>query len=176
LWNCESRAGGGDGVSLQTKSKSPHVRGYSRNKKIAINEFATTSTHSLVRTLKSEYAIRFHMFLIVLTAIAIALLITKGLLNLGITEMWIRYAVSLVAAYATFFIGVWVWLHLSKYGRHLRAGWKRDRDLDFHGDVPFDFIPNIRLDGSSSAPIDLPIGGGGTFDGGGASGGWEQSI
>jgi hypothetical protein len=111
------------------------------------------------------------MFLIVATCVAIALLITKGLLGLGVTEMWIRYAIALIAAYGTFFIGVWVWLHLSKYGRYLRRGWQR---TDWHGDVPLD-IPSVSIN-SGSGPADLPIGGGGAFDGGGASGGWDQAV
>ena len=125
---------------------------------------------SLEFKLQQDYATRFHMFLIVATSIAIALLITRGLLELGFTEMWVRYALALVFAYITFFFGVWVWLHLSEYGRHLLAGWGRRRD--WNGDTGVDVLGNINVSPSSATP-EVPVGGGGSFDGGGASGSWD---
>ena len=62
---------------------------------------------SLMFKLREMHATRFHMFLIVGTCIAIALLVTRSMLSLGVTEMWVRYATALIAAYATFFVGVW---------------------------------------------------------------------
>ena len=126
--------------------------------------------HSLMFKLQQNYATRFHMFLIVATSIAVALLITHGLLGLGATEMWVRYALALAFAYATFFIGVWVWLHLSEYGRHLRAGWGRRRD--WNGDAGLDVPGNINVGAGGSLP-DVAVAGGGSFDGGGASGSWD---
>jgi hypothetical protein len=118
---------------------------------------------------------RFHMFLIVASAIAVALLVTQLMLQLGVAEMWVRYSVALAVAYTAFFVGVWVWLHLSKYGRYLREHWgRRDRSsLDGGGDVS---LPDIHLPtADASAFADLPIQGGGSFDGGGAAGAWDVS-
>ncbi len=130
---------------------------------------------ALAHSIKRDYATRFHMFLIVATCIAAALLVTKGLLIVGVVEMWVRYALALVVAYGTFFAGVWVWLHLSKYGRHLRAQQDRNRN-EFHGDAPLDLVPNLDLGGGTNTAAETLVGKGGSFDGGGAVGGWEQSL
>ncbi len=112
------------------------------------------------------------MFLIIATSISVALLVTRGLLSLGWTEMWIRYAISLLCAYATFFVGVWIWLHLSEYGRHLRARQSRS-SLETGPDLGG--MPQFSTSGT---PDTMPrfSGGGGSFDGGGAAGGWEQPL
>lgn len=128
--------------------------------------------HSLLVALQKEYSTRFHMFLIVAAAVSVAVLTTRLMLSAGVTVMWERYAVALVLAYGTFFAGVWVWLHMSQYGRHLRADWGR-RNSSI-GDVPLDVVPAIHFGGGSAAPLDVPFqAGGGTFDGGGAGGSWD---
>jgi len=134
-----------------------------------------TSPGALAHSIKRDYATRFHMFLIVATCVAAALLVTKGLLSVGVVEMWVRYALALIVAYGTFFIGVWVWLHLSKFGRHLRAQQERNRN-EFHGDAPLDFIPNINLGDGGTTAAETFVGKGGSFDGGGAAGGWDQPL
>lgn len=131
----------------------------------------------LMATLKERYYTRFHMFLIIAASISMAVLTTRLMLTAGVTTMWIRYACALLFAYGTFFMGVWVWLHLSQYGRHLRADWgKRER---FDGDPGLDLIPNIDIGsgGGSSIPVELPFkGAGGSFDGGGAAGSWDVPV
>ena len=128
--------------------------------------------HSLLIALQKEYSTRFHMFLIVAAAVSVAVLTTRLMLSAGVTVMWERYAVALVLAYGTFFLGVWVWLHMSQYGHHLRADWGRRNSAI--GDVPLDVIPAINPGGSAAAPLDVPFqAGGGTFDGGGAGGSWD---
>ena len=82
---------------------------------------SSTTPQSLVASLRERYSTRFHMFLIIASCVAIAVLATRALLYIGVTTMWVRYAAALGLAYGTFFTGVWVWLHLSRYGRHLRA-------------------------------------------------------
>ncbi len=129
-----------------------------------------TTRYGVMNILKSQYATRFHMFLVVTTAIAVALLVTRGLLLLGITTMWVRYSLALVAAYGTFFIGVWIWLHLSQYGRHLRAQ-KRESTFDANIDLP---SGGRTSDGQSTS--NFQGGGGGSSDGGGASGGWDEGV
>ncbi len=155
---------------------SPSRSGSSRRPSSNIDASLDTTPGALAQSIKRDYATRFHMFLIVATCIAVALLVTKGLLSAGVKEMWIRYAIALLVAYGTFFTGVWVWLHLSKYGRHLRADWGRNNRNEFHGDAPLDIIPNIDLAASANASPDLMVGHGGTFDGGGAGGSWDAPI
>lgn len=127
---------------------------------------------SLLIALQQEYSTRFHMFLIVAACISVAVLTTRLMLSAGVTVMWERYATALVLAYGTFFVGVWVWLHLSQYGRHLRADWGRRNDLN--PGSGFDVPLNLNLGGGTASPVDMPLkGGGGTFDGGGAAGSWD---
>jgi len=129
---------------------------------------------SLLVALQGQYSTRFHMFLIVAASISIAVLTTRMMLSAGVTAMWVRYAVALLLAYGAFFTGVWVWLHLSRYGRHLRADWGRRNE--WSGDPGLDIIPNINLGGGSGAatPADIPFqGAGGSFDGGGAGRSWD---
>ncbi len=129
--------------------------------------------HSILVALQAQYWTRLHMVLIIAACVSVAVLTTRLMLNFGVTEMWIRYAMALMFAYGTFFMGVWVWLHLSQYGRHLRADWGRRRD--WGPDVPIDVLPNINISGGGSAsPGELPFqAAGGSFDGGGAGGSWD---
>lgn len=105
---------------------------------------------------------RVSMFVCIAAAMSVGLLVTKGLLFLGVETLWARYLPALVAAYASFFIAIWMWLHMSRYGRHLRSD-RRDG-----GDGGLDFPSG---GGSSSGPSGAPRidAGGGGFDGGGAS-------
>ncbi|MBL8525953.1 MAG: hypothetical protein JNN20_19890 [Betaproteobacteria bacterium] len=128
----------------------------------------------LMALLKERYYTRFHMFLIIASCISVAVLTTHTMLKIGVTTMWIRYALALLLAYGTFFMGVWLWLHLSRYGRHLRADWGRREN--WSGDVPLDIPINVGGSGPS-APVEVPFsGGGGSFDGGGAAGGWDADV
>lgn len=130
------------------------------------------SRRGVLFALKARYSTRFHMVLIVLASMGVALLVTKGLLAAGLDAMFWRYATALVAAYAAFFIGVWVWLHLSAYGRHLRARRPAGRtSLDAPSEVP---VPDVSWPSGSSAG-DGFSGGGGSFDGGGASSSWAEA-
>ncbi|MEQ1516296.1 MAG: hypothetical protein ABL931_07390 [Usitatibacteraceae bacterium] len=128
--------------------------------------------HSLLVALQQQYSTRFHMFLIVAASISVAVLTTRLMLTAGVVVMWERYAAALVLAYAAFFAGVWVWLHLSQYGRHLRADWGRRRDWTPDGNI--DVLPNINVGGGTGDASGASFGGGGgTFDGGGAGGSWD---
>ena len=126
---------------------------------------------SLLIALQAQYSTRFHMFLIVAASISVAVLTTRLLLHVGVAAMWVRYAVALALAYGTFFIGVWVWLQLSQYGRYLRADWGRRNNWTPDGGL--DVIPNLGISGGSANVVGAPLQGGGTFDGGGATGSWE---
>jgi hypothetical protein len=146
---------------------SPHGKIYRPQKAPKL----APTPRTIMQTLRAQHFTRFSMTLILVTCICLALLTTKGLLNLGVTEMWVRYLVALVVAYGSFFIGVWIWLHLSPYGRHLRSQGRRSDLADsFSGDIP---LPSGSSQGGSAAS-DFQ-GAGGNFDGGGAGGNWSVS-
>jgi hypothetical protein len=148
--------------------------GAKRKSKGAEARLPNPTPQSLLVALQSQYATRFHMFLIVAACVSVAVLTTRVMLIAGVTAMWQRYAVALLLAYGAFYVGVWVWLHLSPYGRYMRADWGRRRE--WSGDPGLDIIPNINLSGGGSPgiPAEMPFqGGGGTFDGGGAGGNWD---
>ena len=147
--------------------------GASRKSKRAVAILPNPTPQSLLIALQAQYATRFHMFLIIAASVSIAVLTTRVMLSAGVHAMWVRYAVALLLAYGTFFVGVWVWLHLSQYGQHMRANW--GRRSEWSKDAGLDIIPNfIPGGGTSATPAELPFqGSGGSFDGGGAGGGWD---
>ena len=156
--------------SGKAKVAPPH-RNPSRNPK-STPAAPNPTPKSLLIALQKEYSTRVHMFLIVAACVSVAVLTTRLMLSAGVTVMWERYATALVLAYGTFFVGVWVWLHLSQYGRHLRADWGRRNN--WNPDVPPDLPLNLNIGGGTANPVELPLqGGGGTFDGGGAAGSWD---
>jgi len=121
-----------------------------------------------------KYATRFHMTLIVASSIAVGALTTATLIRIGVDTLWLRWLPALAAAYLAFFAGVWVWLRLSAYGRHLRQESARERNsiVENAMDVT-DLVSNLPLPrGGGSVAADVVRGAGGTFDGGGASLNW----
>lgn len=149
-------------------------RGSKNKSKPSATRLPNPTPQTLLIALQAQYATRLHMFLIVAASVSIALLATRLMHSAGVSEMWIRYAAALLLAYGTFFVGVWVWLHLSQYGRHLRADWGRKNE--WSGDPGVDIVPNVNIGsgGVARTPTELPFqGGGGSFDGGGASGSWD---
>ncbi len=119
--------------------------------------------------LRRNYATRLHMSLIILACIASAVVTSRILHVLGVQEMWVRYPFALLVAYGVFFLGVWSWLLFSPYGRYLRR--QRDDGLNLDGD--FSNIGGVRIYSDGSTPVDTFSGGGGEFDGGGASGDFD---
>lgn len=95
------------------------------------------------------------MFLIVALACATGFLTTFVLLQIGVTQLWLRYACAVTLAYGAFLGLVWCWLHV-----------RRDDLTDFpdlSGSSP------SGNSGSGTAPdVDFSPGGG-QFGGGGAS-------
>jgi uncharacterized membrane protein YgcG len=143
-------------------SSSPHGKKFYKPQKTRL---PNPTPFSLMQVLRTQHFTRFSMTLILATCICLALLTTKLLLIVGVLDMWLRYPAALLVAYGAFFIGVWIWLHLSPYGRHLRSQRKRNEDwIDASIDLP----------SPSGGSIDGGFqGGGGSFDGGGASGSWD---
>lgn len=86
-------------------------------------------------------------------------LASYGLLNLGLNTIWLRYLLSIGIAYVVFLalLGVWLAWKTNKTTTNLDG-------LDIVTDIPF------YTNGSGNANNAAFQGGGGTFDGGGASG------
>lgn len=121
-----------------------------------------------------KYATRFHMTLIVAASISVGALTTAALMRLGVETLWLRWLPALAGAYLAFFAGVWAWLHLSAYGRHLRQESAREKGSFVENAVDVaDLASNIPLPrgGGTVARAALRAGGG-AFDGGGASASW----
>ena len=109
---------------------------------------------------------RLSMFMCVAASMSVGVMVTKGLLALGVMSLWARWLPALAAAYLAFFAAIWLWLHLSRYGRHFRARAKDRRD--FGGDVGSGGPPGGSSGGAHPDPVPSIDGGGGSFDGGGA--------
>ncbi|MBZ0248423.1 MAG: hypothetical protein K8F93_02095, partial [Burkholderiales bacterium] len=109
-------------------------------------------TRDAVRSeVAKRYATRFHMSLIIAGSVAMGTLVTSFLMHAGVDSLWLRWLPALASAYLAFFAGVWLWLHLSAYGRHLREGGDRRRSSAVDAGVEV-------LDALSNVP--LPRGGG----------------
>lgn len=121
-----------------------------------------------------RYATRLHMTLIIAGSVSVGALVTALLMRAGVDSLWLRWLPALASAYVAFFAGVWLWLRLSAYGRHLREAARRDREsLVDNGIDVLDAVTNIPLPrGGGSVVREVLRSGGGAFDGGGASAGW----
>lgn len=112
------------------------------------------AVESARRTLLATSLPRLLMFGIVgLTGVA-GFLVSFGLMRAGVTEMWLRYPIAVLAAYAAFLamLRLWLWAHGA-------GGPDLDVDPGFSGDVP----------SGSGGGQTFEFGGGGDFGGGGAS-------
>ena len=91
------------------------------------------------------------------------------MLHLGVSRMWLRYALAVLFAYAVFIVLLRVWLFLQ--GRDVRAG-ASGPELDTAAtgtEIVFDV---------AGRPLPAPdtFGGGGDFGGAGAGGSWGEGI
>ena len=123
------------------------------------------------RYLVQRFYTRFHMSLILSSSGLAAMLASWALLHAGVHAMLVRYPVAIGTAYLTFLAGVWLWLRYAGLGRDSPAG----RTLLENAD-----IPDVSVGGGSGGSGTGSLGslgkGGGTFDGGGASGSWAQGA
>jgi hypothetical protein len=94
---------------------------------------------------------RLQMFLIVALTGAAGFLASWSMLQAGFDTMWLRYAAAMCAAYAVFLMLLWLWIRTSA------ADYAEVMDIT--GLVP-----------DSTGTHHCYAGGGGSFDGGGASG------
>jgi hypothetical protein len=114
--------------------------------------------------LRRRYLLRLHAVLLLLWTFFCGVLATKALLALGAEAMWLRYGISVAVSYLAFLLGVRAWLIYVDYWSLARRREQRtDGSLDFPGGNS----------GASSHAVADPLGGGGHFAGGGASGHYE---
>jgi hypothetical protein len=71
---------------------------------------------ALEKKLVSEHAVRLHLGCILVACFGAGLVVTKLMLLAGVHAMWIRYALANVAGYATFLLGIRLWLAWMGYG------------------------------------------------------------
>lgn len=102
------------------------------------------------------------MSLILAATGAAGFLVSFTLLHMGLTRMWLRYPVAVLAAYGVFLLLLRIWLHLQ------RKSWT---DL-----LPDDL--NILNDPVPGADVGhgFSFGGGGDFGGAGAGGTWAEGF
>ena len=97
---------------------------------------------------------RLQMFLIVALTGAVGFLASWSMLYAGLETMWMRYASAMCVAYAAFLVLLWLWIRTS---------------ASDYADVPD--ITGLEFDAAGSHHC--YTGGGGSFDGGGASGNFD---
>jgi hypothetical protein len=100
---------------------------------------------------------RLEMFLLVSFTGMAGFFTSYALLHFGMTTMWVRYLVSIGAAYAIFMLMLKIWLMWKSSGRSSDSG-------DIGDVIDFDLYPNLGHGSSGGFH-----GGGGSFSGGGAS-------
>jgi hypothetical protein len=119
--------------------------------------------------LQRRYSPRIHMSLMLAASGMSAMLTSSTLLGMGVHSMLVRYPIAIALAYATFLVGVWVWLRIMGYvdnGGHRRNAKGSGDGID---------LPDLGSGGGSSGGAgsggggSIFRGGGGSFDGGGAS-------
>ncbi|HNA30895.1 MAG TPA: hypothetical protein PK437_12635 [Thiobacillaceae bacterium] len=109
---------------------------------------------------------RLQMSLIVLLTGGVGFLAASLLLKAGMDTMWLRYLCAFVVAYPAYLLLLWLWL--------------RTRTEDY---TDFPDVSNLVPSSSGSAdpvlavdPARWPVEGGGSFGGGGASGGFDAPL
>jgi hypothetical protein len=107
---------------------------------------------------------RVQMSLILAATGAAGFLASFGMLHVGVSRMWLRYALAVLLAYAVFLLLLRLWLFL------------HSRELP--GDLP-DFGLNLTppdFGGTSVGNAPSSFGGGADFGGGGAGGSWAGGV
>jgi uncharacterized membrane protein YfcA len=104
---------------------------------------------------------RFHVSLILLFTGLAGFLISFLLLHSGVSRMWLRYPMAILAAYFVFLLLLRFWLSQHRPQREIGID---PSFLDF--DLPV----------ASSHGGSFEFGGGGNFGGGGAGGSWGESV
>jgi len=108
---------------------------------------------------------RLQMSLILLLTGCAGFLSSFLMLNSGVSQMWMRYPLAILAAYIAFLLLLRLWLALQNSSSNF--------NLDLG--LPIDGI-SVGSNASNSAGADFKFGGGGDFGGAGAGGDWETDI
>lgn len=110
---------------------------------------------------KKRHSLRFHMSLILVATVCSGFLATRTMLAMHLENVLLRYPLAVIFAYLVFFVSVKLWL---RYIAPVPAQQNvRNNSLD-----PGDVLPDMPI--SLPSDVSLPFhGGGGGFDGGGAS-------
>lgn len=116
--------------------------------------------------LKKRFSLRFHMTLILLATSIVGVLISKGMLAIGLDNVAIRYPVTVLVAYGVFFAAIKIWLLMVT-----DASTVNSRDTVLNGLDSLDIL----LPSGDSGEVTF-AGAGGAFDGGGASGDFSDSL
>ena len=118
--------------------------------------------------LERRYSPRLHMSMILAASGFCAMLASWFLLAAGVHSMLVRYPIAIAIAYATFLVGVYVWLRAMGFVDNDGASTGKRRSANGSFDIPT--LSGGGGGGGGGPAISIPKGGGGTFDGGGASG------
>lgn len=119
-----------------------------------------------------RYNTRVHMSLILSACGLTAMLASAFMLHYGVSSMLVRYPLAMLLAYVTFLVGVWTWLRAT--GLVDNSGVRRG-SLDAADAL--DVLPSGGSGGGGSVGSIASggvRGGGGAFDGGGASAGFAE--
>jgi hypothetical protein len=130
-----------------------------------------------INSLKKRFSLRLHMTLILMATSMAGVLVSKGMLAIGLHNVAIRYPVTVLSAYLVFFVAIkiWIWLMTDPPIRNSRdtGSTALDNSRDTGSTVLDGFDLPIPSGGSSEAAFS---GGGGTFGGGGASGDFSETL
>lgn len=116
---------------------------------------------SLKRRLQRKSYPRLHASIILLLTGLAGFLVSFVLLRAGVTAMWLRYPVAILAAYGVFLILLRAWLSLSR---------PREWYLEDVVDTTLEIVTD------SAEADDQGFSGGADFGGGGGGGSWGESV
>ncbi|MBI5632560.1 MAG: hypothetical protein HZA15_03680 [Nitrospirae bacterium] len=125
------------------------------------------------RFLKERFFLRFHMSLILIGTALSGLLVSWALLHLRVGSMLIRYPIAVICSYLAFFGFIKLWLlYMTSSGSS-----RKNADSFIENTDVVNIIPDVIPGGGGLFPDSLPFGGGGgQFQGGGASAFFEQGT
>lgn len=103
---------------------------------------------------------RLQMSVILLLTGIVGFLSSFLLLHFGVFKMWLRYPLTILAAYVAFLLLLRIWLAVLRY----------QNSLDF--DLPI----NVGSSETTSSSANFSFGGSGDFSGGGAGGSWSDGV
>ncbi|MBI5846855.1 MAG: hypothetical protein HZB31_02740 [Nitrospirae bacterium] len=130
-----------------------------------------------VRFLRERFFLRFHMSLILAGTALSGLIVSWALLHLQLSSMLIRYPLAVFCSYLAFFGFLKLWLlYMTSSGSGKGKGKGKGDSFISNADI-VNIIPDGLPTGGDSLTENLSFGGGGgQFEGGGASAFFEQGA